>query len=54
MLNSNSFKTSLIFLGIIFIAILVRMFTSEHELLVKTPNQTQTASTYCSQGEGRC
>jgi hypothetical protein len=47
MLNNNSFKTSLLFLGIIFIVIIARMFAAEDTIFVNQPTE-QTASIPCT------
>ena len=47
MLNNNAFKTSLIFLGIIFVTLVIRLLTGGHELLVKQDTSYQSASSSC-------
>lgn len=54
MFNKNAFKTSLLFLGIILIAIVFRMFMSGHSLLVNNETDKQTVSTICSFGSSYC
>lgn len=52
MFNKNSLRTSLLFIGIILVALVVRMFTNEHELFVQSDNTSvQAAGVNCVQGE---
>ena len=53
MFNRNSFKTSLIFLGIIFFAVMLRMFLVEDSLFVKSESNTEIANVVCTL-EGFC
>lgn len=47
MFNKNAFKTSMIFLGIIFLGIMMRMFLVEDDMFVKTKSKNGTANTVC-------
>lgn len=50
MKKNNAAKTSLLFLGIIAIALVVRMFTNEHELFVQSGDSVApVAGVNCSQ-----
>jgi len=47
MFNKNSFKTAMLFLGIIFLVIIIRMFAGGDILFVKDSNIDQVASSPC-------
>ena len=47
MLNNNAFKTSLMFLGIIFTAIMVRMFLVGDTAFVQDDSSNELASITC-------
>lgn len=51
MFNNNAFKTSIMFLLIIFVGIMVRMFLTQDELFVKKSSTQATASIACSTSE---
>ena len=53
-MNRNAYKTTLIFLGIILLGIMLNLFLTEHELLVKEKDVTQTASVNCSNDTEFC
>jgi len=42
------------FLGIIFVGIIINLFLHEHELLVRQDTDQQTASVTCSDADGMC
>ena len=47
MLNSNAFKTSLIFLGIILVVVTLRMFLMGDGIFVKSDGHTNVANIVC-------
>ena len=54
MFNKNSFRTALLFLGMIFIVILIRMFAGGDILFVKDSEEAQVASAPCVVGTELC
>ncbi len=54
MFNSNWFKTSLLFLGIIFIGLIASLFLTGDSILVKTDSSEQTANINCLQESAFC
>ena len=54
MFNRNAFKTSLIFLGILFLGIAIRMFDFEDDLFLKSDDHQETASVGCLQDSEIC
>jgi hypothetical protein len=51
MLNNNTLQTSLMFLGIISLVLIVRMFTNENTLFVNSQDDlSQVAGVNCTQG----
>lgn len=53
-MNRNAYKSALIFLGIILIALIANLFLTENELLVKEQNPTQTAGINCVEDSALC
>jgi len=47
MLNNNAYKTSLMFLGIIFIAIIIRMFLVQDQIFVQEDSSIELANISC-------
>lgn len=47
MFNQNAFKTSMIFLGMIFLGIILRTFLIGDSLFVKTESKNETANITC-------
>lgn len=47
MFNRNAFRTSLMFLGIIFFGIMARMFLVQDNLFVKSDSKNETANISC-------
>lgn len=52
-MNKNAIKTTLMFMAIIFFALIGRLFFSEHELLVTT-DDSQIANVSCAQEQKIC
>ena len=52
-MKNNAVKTALMFLGIITLVLIGRLFLNEHELLVKQDN-SQIANSSCAQDESLC
>jgi hypothetical protein len=53
-MNHNAYKTTLIFLGIIFVGIILNLFLTEHELVVKNLDSEQAASVNCLEDIENC
>ena len=54
MFNRNAFKSALIFLGIIFVGIIVNLFLTENEIFVQKNDVQQTATIYCADDQEIC
>jgi len=54
MFNNNTFKTSMIFLGIITVVVIFSMFVNRNELFVKQDSANQSANANCIQDSKYC
>lgn len=54
MLNNNFYKTSMIFLGILFLVIMAQFFIDGDERLVTVPETEGHANVACVQGSDIC